>query len=271
MFILVLCTFLSCENETVTPASATPPVFDQDSSFKQLPRITITQIDQWLGFSLEQIHQFRLIQAKNYSHSSEKYNRKLSSCSEHWSSFQGVNLSDWPRKDAKSMIDFYMLDGKVEVIVLKIYELYSSKPSSKWDTLMRYLGFHDKSKDYIRFLESRKLNNALQPLDSFMKDKCKISTYQKQSIGYQCKTFGLSQINDGPASNLSSALHMLELGELDTYMDILSFFERPSSPMYVQHELCDGCYGVRLFIYKNKDSFLNYIKFLSYSLNTYCY
>lgn len=269
--LLTMSCLLSCERDTAAPASATPPVFDQDSSFKLLPRITITQLDQWLGFPLHNPNQFKALHARNSAHAPEQYDRKLSRCSARWSEFSRVVFMDWPEQGAESVASFYMLDGRVEIIALKIYEIYSHEPPSLWDKTRQFLGFESASQNDVQQLKLKDMSNALQPLDSLAKSTCTTTTFKDKEIGYQCKTFALSEFGDGPVAGIGNSFHMLRLEELDSYMDILSHFDKPSSPMYVQHELCDGCYGRHLFIYRDTQMLTSYLKALTHDTSTRCH
>jgi hypothetical protein len=87
-------------------------------------------------------------------------------------------------------------------------------------------------------------------------------------VGYQCDKFAASRLERFPFAPLTSPTYLLE--KLDLHEEfplgshvpskiLIKQFKAPSSPITVQHRVCDGCYGGWLVLYKNESTLLNFL------------
>lgn len=269
----------NCEQRDLEPASATSPQLIHNDERPQLPYVQITQLDQWLAFPLSHSNQLRQLGATHSFIAQKPYNSALGKCSAQWSSLEGVYLNDWPKKYANARIHFYMRDGLIEVMMIFFQEVYPSSRLSAvriWDQFQYKVGLEDELHHLAKLHHAGELENALQPLDDLVQSQCTVMTHHTKEVGYECNDFALSYTDNSPF-DLHYMIQILEFLETDEDLSeqeklkaFWEMFEKPSSPMYVKHEICDGCYGSQLVIYRNKNALRRFIQEVVYQERLLC-
>ena len=163
----------SCEQSTyhsepkvtspLEPEASQPPEFHSSTEYPQLPRVKITEIEQWLGVPLSRPEQLHALNPHLTS-----TQRHLWKCSAAWSKFNAIQVPDWPEPHTYTdNLSIYMLNGKIEVVFIN--------------------SFNSTDKNQ---------HKTLQKLNKFITNECKPLSVEKHFVGYQCPTFALSSLSN---------------------------------------------------------------------------
>lgn len=263
--ILLFAGLISCDDEKEQIAPKNP------KGFTQIPRITVTQFDRWLGFSINDIEQLRSINFTNTSSDGTEHIKTPFKCSDDWTLYGRARTEDWPRQYASANIDFFLLHGHIQVISIKFNEKFSSilPQDSIWIDAKYRLGLLDERTYYGIKQASRKRKNALYPLEQMVESQCKVLTHNQKNIGYQCFNFALSAslrstIHHGSLEHftfqISNGSDVIKNGPTNPEV-LFDTLNKPTPPMYIDDILFrDGGFSSRMLIYRNKDALHNFFE-----------
>ncbi len=240
----------------------------------QIPRITVTEFDQWLGFPLDDIKQLQSINATNTTSEGIERIKSPFKCSDDWTLYGKVRAEGWPQQYSGAKIDFFLLHGRVQVISVKIYEEFPEilPPDSIWIDVKYQLNLLNQRRYYGIKQASGQRHNAIYPLEEMIKSQCNTLSHNEKDIGYQCPHFAIS----------TSPRNVIDRGSLDHFTfetinhsdrikggpensDILlNTLIKPEPPIYVDNIwLGSSSISSRLIIYRDKKALEDFYEAVS--------
>lgn len=256
-------TLMGCETKTDEPASATPPIIDNLNELPQLPHINVTQTHKWLNFPLSSVSQLTSLNSKKSSYSSDSYRRTPLDCYKSWKLFYHVTIPNWPREHATSNVTFITNNGKVKFMTFQFYELYPFDFAE--DSIKNDIGHSLGLVSDLRYRAGKyyagKYPDALDEISKEIKSKCHEINFQKQEIGYQCKNFAISKLPPQNIFSIGWYLHSLHL-ESDSQPSverIIKILEKPSLPLFIEHEHVLDRPTVTYAVYENEEALSEFL------------